>query len=191
MRKESVQLDISAQESTKAYAVTDHIQSFSLIFTYETVTQEKEKTESQKKSNAATVNSWNSDELLTGENTYASLLPSSISIQLQLWNDAYTNTTPFAMTIPIVSNGFNALIVRKPKSTPPQSVSTPAAPVEQLSQNQPTLEIDSMKEILKNVPTSPTKPMHMARINSDAPKKRSKKRPFYSTLFAPPLFKRD
>lgn len=135
MRKESSDLNatsVQQDNNTKAYAVASHIQSFSLTFSYETVNSDDKKTTAPK-TETAQVKEWNSDELLKKNEKkdpkqYNSLLPRSITISGSLWNQTFTHTVPFCLTVPILSNGFNATIVYEPKkdpSTPNKNISPP------------------------------------------------------------------
>jgi type II secretory pathway pseudopilin PulG len=154
IRQESAELHAIAfgkdAPTAKAYAVADHIQSFSLTFSYETV-QEGDKKTTTPKTQSAQVNRWNSDELLDTkkeegiEKKYASLLPKSITISGALWNQTRTKTVPFSLTIPILANGFNAPIAH------PSTKNTPAQQSEKEEQHMMpvTLEVDSMKEAIQ------------------------------------------
>lgn len=154
MRQESADLNSTSfgQESVaKAYAIADHIQSFSLTFSYQTIKEGSPKNNSPK-TESAQVNSWNSDELLESANKqnakkYSSLLPYSITIAGALWNNSFTKTMPFSLTIPILANGFNAPIIYEPKKD--EKKQTNAAPTPQQKEAPPALEVTSMKEAIK------------------------------------------
>lgn len=158
MRQELADLYITNVEngsSAKAYPIADHIQSFSLTFSYQTIKEGNTKNVNVK-TESAQVNSWNSDELLEKKNQnnpkkYFSLLPYSITISGYLWNQTYTNTTPFSLTIPILANGFNApIIYEQPKQDPKKQLpeKEPQEPSDQKEQSV-ALEIKDMKEIIE------------------------------------------
>ncbi|RTL07490.1 hypothetical protein EKK58_01940 [Candidatus Dependentiae bacterium] len=154
MRQESADLASTAfgtETNSKAYAVADHIQSFSLTFSYQTIKEGSPKT-SAPKTESAQVHSWNSDELLEqakqpNAKKYSSLLPYSITISGALWNNSFTKTVPFSLTIPILSNGFNTAIMYEPKKDEKKQANQPQAP--QQKEKAPSLEITSMKDAIK------------------------------------------
>jgi hypothetical protein len=172
MRQESADLHSTAfgkDATAKAYAVADHIQAFSLTFSYETVEKDKK---AMQKTESAQVNRWNSDELLdtkkeAAEKKYASLLPKSITIAGALWNNTRTKTVPFSLTIPILANGFNA-----PITHPSAKNEKEKAAQQSTKEQQPTipiaLEVDTMQEAIKALGGS-TESTEM--ILSDGPQK--------------------
>ncbi|HTM06696.1 MAG TPA: hypothetical protein VL201_05675 [Patescibacteria group bacterium] len=188
IRQESTNLHAVALEKdatkAKGYAVANHIQSFSLTFSYETVQSD---TKTAQKTEPAQVNSWNSDELLDAAHKkeqstkkYASLLPKSITIAGALWNQNYTKTTPFSVTIPVLANGFNAPLMYEPdKNQKPQPASDQSKK-EQSSPNPVALEVDSMEEVIK---AFGGQTQGTGIIVSDVPKKMYK----HNSLFQAPV----
>lgn len=127
MRQESSNLLLdSFKDTVTAYEIADHIASFSLMLSYDTI-QKEEKSKDAKspmqsvqsnkpKTTIATVAQWDSDELLSKDNEYYSLLPRAVTVEGQFWSSSYRYKEPFKMTIPVAADGFNAVIKHKPKA---------------------------------------------------------------------------
>lgn len=128
-------------KAPRAYVVLDHIKSFKVQFGYEEKVK-KQETKAPSAPNAPAVqkqaektpettfkkvDTWDSKVTTQKDSLYVSRIPHVIYCTLELWNDAYTHSHTFTITIPMLAHGFNAL-VQPPKPAPQQPVEKQQGP---------------------------------------------------------------